>query len=250
MQASDSPTKIQVPFANSGTKHTIPIPSQIGITNGAASFTDGFPPLTFAPLTAGGIPPSGADFNGIFNAITAIQRWQSAGGVFKYDSAFSAAVGGYPKGCLLATATGDGFWISTADNNTTNPDGSSPEYWKLIPSWSDIISGIVSAKSISASGYIKFTSAFLDGFCVQWGNGIIPAFSPPLLVNFPAPDGDGFNTACYGVLAQRLDTGSTGPSSPGEIAYIITSSPTTSSFEIDNDPGTHDIPFYWMAIGK
>src|SRR5574340_119594 len=98
MLASNIPSKIQLPFASSGTKNTIPVPSQIGITPGAASYTDGFPPLTFTALTAGGIPPDGADVNGVLNAITAIKQWQSAGGHFKYDSAFSTAIGGYPAG--------------------------------------------------------------------------------------------------------------------------------------------------------
>jgi hypothetical protein len=122
MQSSNQPTRIPVPFANSGTKNTIPVPSQIGVTPGAASFTDGFPPLTFTPLVAGGVPPAGADFNGIFNAITKIQQWQSAGGFFKYDSAFSTSIGGYPKGAILINTTHDGLWINQVENNTTNPD--------------------------------------------------------------------------------------------------------------------------------
>lgn len=122
MQASNIPSKVPLPFANSGTKNTIPTASQIGITAGAASLTDGFPPLTFTPLASGGVPPAGADFNGILNLITAIQQWQSAGGNFKWDSAFSTSVGGYPKGAVLVNSTNDGMWFNLADNNTTNPD--------------------------------------------------------------------------------------------------------------------------------
>lgn len=122
MQASNIPSKVPLPFANSGTKNTIPTASQIGITPGAASLTDGFPPLTFTPLASGGVPPAGADFNGILNLITAVQQWQSAGGNFKYDSAFSTSVGGYPKGAVLVNSTNDGMWFNLADNNTTNPD--------------------------------------------------------------------------------------------------------------------------------
>jgi hypothetical protein len=122
MQASNIPSKVPLPFANSGTKNVIPTASQIGITPGAASLTDGFPPLTMTPIVAGGVPPAGADFNGIFNLITAIQQWQSAGGNFTYDPTFSSAVGGYPKGAVITNATYSGAWLSTADNNTTNPD--------------------------------------------------------------------------------------------------------------------------------
>ena len=64
MQSSSAPSKLTMPFANSGSKNTVPVPSQIGITAGAASYTDGFPPLTMTPVAAGGVPPSGLDMNG------------------------------------------------------------------------------------------------------------------------------------------------------------------------------------------
>lgn len=122
MQASNAPSKSAVPFAESGTKNTIPVESQIGVTPGAASFTDGFPPLTMTPLAAGGVPPQGADFNGILNFLSDASRWTQAGGGYTYDAAFAAAVGGYPKGALLARADGAGYWLSTVNNNTTDPD--------------------------------------------------------------------------------------------------------------------------------
>lgn len=122
MQASNAPSKIVLPWANSGTKNTIPVPSQISVTPGAASFTDGFPPLTFTAPSAGGVPPFGADFNGIFNAITAILRWQSGGGMFQYDATWSSDNSGYPKGAILLKANESGFWVNTTDNNTTDPD--------------------------------------------------------------------------------------------------------------------------------
>ena len=122
MQSTNVPAKVPLPFASSGTKNVIPTASQVGVTPGAASLTDGFPPLTFTPLSAGGVPPSGSDFNGIFNLITAIQQWQSAGGFFPFDSAFATSIGGYPQGALLAKVSGPGFWLCTANSNSANPD--------------------------------------------------------------------------------------------------------------------------------
>jgi len=122
MLASAIPSKVPLPFANSGTKNTIPTASQIGITPGAASLTDGFPPLTLTPVASGGLPPFGADFNGIFNLITAVQQWQSAGGSFAFDSVFSTAIGGYPQGAILLGSDKQTCWLNLADNNTTNPD--------------------------------------------------------------------------------------------------------------------------------
>jgi hypothetical protein len=122
MQASNAPTKSAVPFANSGTKNTIPVASQIGVTPGLASFTDGFPPLTMTPIAAGGVPPYGADFNGILNFLSAAARWGQAGASYPYDAAFSTAIGGYPKGAMLTRSSGNGYWLNLAENNTANPD--------------------------------------------------------------------------------------------------------------------------------
>ncbi len=82
MLAADIPTKFNIPFAdNAGGAFIRPIPeaSQIGIEAGAASLNDGFPPDTFTPVSAGGTPPFGRDFNGLLNQITAWNRWQNAG---------------------------------------------------------------------------------------------------------------------------------------------------------------------------
>lgn len=132
MLASSIPSKFNIPFANSAGPsyiRTIPQASQIGITPGAASLTDGFPPLNFVDVAAGGVPPFGQDFNGLLNQITKIQQWQNAGGIFKYDSAFSTAIGGYPAGCVLMSTDNKTRWLNLADNNTTDPDGGSPANW-------------------------------------------------------------------------------------------------------------------------
>jgi hypothetical protein len=124
MQLSNAPSKLVLPFANSGAKNTIPAASQIGITAGAASLTDGFPPLTRTPIAAGGVPPSGLDMNGILNAVSAITRWANAGAGYVYDATFAADsnVGGYPKGARVLRTDGLGYWINTTDNNTTDPE--------------------------------------------------------------------------------------------------------------------------------
>jgi hypothetical protein len=126
MQVSQIPVKFPIPWANSASSgyiRSVPVASQIGIQAGAASLTDGFPPLTFIQETAGGVPPFGQDTNGILNQITAWIQWQNAGALVSYDSAFSTAIGGYPKGAILVSAASpDAWWVSTADNNTSDPD--------------------------------------------------------------------------------------------------------------------------------
>lgn len=124
MKASDIPTKIVLPFAGlvaAPFVRNIPLVSQIGIEDGAASFQTGFPPDTFTPVSAGGTPPFGEDFNGLARQITAWSRWQAAGGVVFWDAAFSAAVGGYPAGSIVAAQTLGQFWFCVVDDNVTDP---------------------------------------------------------------------------------------------------------------------------------
>lgn len=124
MQASNIPDKFQVPFGNSAAADDIqyPIPLTAGATR--ASLTLGFPPANFTPVAAGGTPPFGADENGILYWTTAWLQWVQAGGApAVYDATFQSQIGGYPKGAYVLSGTTTGlFWISTTDNNTTNPD--------------------------------------------------------------------------------------------------------------------------------
>lgn len=124
MLASQTPTLVPLPFAANGAKNVIPEASQISVDPGAASLNDGFPPVTFIPIAAGGIAPDGSDVNGIFNLISSSTRWSHAGGAYTYNAAFATDpnVGGYPQGAQLTRADYTGFWINTTDNNQTNPD--------------------------------------------------------------------------------------------------------------------------------
>ena len=148
MQLSNSPVKLVLPFASSGNKNSIPVNSQIGITPGAASLADGFPPLTMTPVAAGGVPPSGLDMNGILYELSAIVRWANAGGGYAYDSEFATSdnVGGYPKGARIMRSDGLGYWFNTVDNNETDPDSEAASGW--VP---DFTSGAASIAMASAN---------------------------------------------------------------------------------------------------
>lgn len=128
MKSSDIPSKFQIPFANAaggGYIRNVPTASQIGIQNGAASLTDGFPPLNFLPVGSGGVPPFGQDMNGILKQATAWNRWQATGSFPPYDPAWqtSAGVNGYPSGACVASLLQQGLiWLSIVEDNITNPD--------------------------------------------------------------------------------------------------------------------------------
>jgi hypothetical protein len=133
LNLASPPTKFPIPWGNSaGVPYirAIPVPSQIGITNCAASLTDGFPPLTFQPVAGGGCAPFGQDFNGIFNQITLWSRWYNAGGTVIYDSSFVTSISGYPRGAILSQSGQTGcFWIATTDAVINNPDPSGAAGW-------------------------------------------------------------------------------------------------------------------------
>jgi hypothetical protein len=133
MLVASIPAKFGIPWAaNAGGAYirAIPQASQIGITAGAASLNDGWVPLNFTQIGAGGVPPFGQDFNGILNQITAWNQWQAAGGPVGFDATFAGASGinGYPKGAVIAQGgNGTGFvlgkyWLNSIDGNTANPD--------------------------------------------------------------------------------------------------------------------------------
>jgi microcystin-dependent protein len=115
--------KFPVPFGNSATGTYIRTVPETTADPVAASLQLGWPPATGTPVGAGGTPPDIRDENGILFQISAWTRWANAGGPVFYDVAFSTAIGGYPKGALLNATAGAGiYWVSTVDDNTSDPD--------------------------------------------------------------------------------------------------------------------------------
>ena len=182
MQLSNIPDKLVSPFANAGGKSTIPVASQIGITAGAASLTDGFPPLTRTPIAAGGVPPSGLDMNGILYEMSAVIRWANAGGGYPYDGTFATDtnVGGYPKGARIMRSDGTGYWFNTAENNVTDPEGAGAAAAGWVP---DFTNGIAA---------VTMTGSSVTLTPVQYGKPIIVitgALTGNLNLIFPTIEG-------------------------------------------------------------
>lgn len=210
MQTSSLPKKLPVPFADSGSKQEIPVESQIGITGGRASYTDGFPPLTRTPLSAGGIPPFGTDFNGVLNEITAAVRWNNAGAGYPFDSDFSTTISGYPKGAVIPNSTNDGFWLNTTDANTTNPENATAALtgWVPVDSYgATTISGL-SASSVTLSTLQASKDIiYLSGTLTANINVVVPAWvkswsfvnncTGAFTVTVKTPSGTGIATSPY-----------------------------------------------------
>lgn len=112
-------TLISTPFANSGTKNTIP-------DSGAsapqlATMEAGFPTSTQTPINEGGIPPERADFNGLGYLTTSHLEFLNKGNWYEFDEAFAAKIGGYPINARLRLDNGD-IVQSTIPNNSNNPN--------------------------------------------------------------------------------------------------------------------------------
>jgi hypothetical protein len=135
VQFSQIPVPIPLAFASgAGAPYIrpVPVPSQQGVQNGAASYTDGFPPSTFIALAAGGAGPWGADVNGLLNQITAGLQWLQLGGAQPFSASFAASVGGYPQFSLVMADSGNNLWLSTVDNNSADPDIAGPGAWQPV----------------------------------------------------------------------------------------------------------------------
>jgi hypothetical protein len=133
----------------------IPVDSQIGINPGFASLNDGFPPLTMTPIAAGGVPPFGQDMNGILQQITQVQQWQQAGGGWQFDADFAPIIGGYAQGAVLYSKVVLGRqWISTVDNNVTDPDSASAANWMPPPGQPPVGTPVPSFSPVVPAGYV------------------------------------------------------------------------------------------------
>ncbi|MCK7175953.1 hypothetical protein L8P05_18695 [Enterobacter cloacae] len=134
MNLSDIPGRILKAFGVNGMKNTIPVDSSTTTdNNGVATFDKGFPPITMTPLSAGGIPPSGKDVNGVLYALSLKNQWADAGMGYTFNSSFASQVGGYPKGSTILSSSGMSKWLSLSDGNYNNPESSSPDASQWVP---------------------------------------------------------------------------------------------------------------------
>ncbi|EGZ4374762.1 phage tail protein [Salmonella enterica subsp. enterica serovar Lexington] len=130
MKLNDKPRQLAIPFASTGDKNNIPDKAtQQTKESGNAAYDSGFPPVTMTPISAGGIPPHGKDFNGLMHDITAAIRYVQAGGLYTYNAGFAGAIGGYAKDAILAGVATTAVWLNTIDDNLTDPEGTDSAGW-------------------------------------------------------------------------------------------------------------------------
>ena len=126
MNSSDLPNRIVKAFSVNGDRNTIAVDSSsTTINNGAATFDTGFPPITMQPISAGGLPPSGKDMNGLLYAVTLQQQWFNAGMTYPFNSTFATSISGYPRGSIIPSSTYTGQWLNLNEANSNSPESSS-----------------------------------------------------------------------------------------------------------------------------
>ena len=123
--ASADPTTITLPVPN-----TTPGPS----APNRASFDTAFPAICFQPITSGGKPPSGKDFNGVLYMLSQYALSMQAGqAILEYDATTQTEIGGYATNALLAKNGGFGFWLNFTPGNMTDPDTGGAGWSSLTP---------------------------------------------------------------------------------------------------------------------
>jgi len=163
------PTKIQRAIALNGTKNAIPILDP-ALGDGKACYDKGFGLLNFTPKTSGGIPPWGADMNGLLFEQSNVIKFLNSGGTFLYDATFQTAISGYPIGAVLRKANLSGLWICTADANMTNPDTGGAGWAQISPDWYADAGGTTSAYTAT---FVPTVGALTEGLTVVIDTGAV-----------------------------------------------------------------------------
>jgi hypothetical protein len=149
MPVLSMPGVITVPWAtgggaNQGYVNLIPTTSDAPM----ASMADGFALQTMLSLQNGGVPPLGADMNGILQLITQHLAWINAGNPYPWSSLVVSTFGGYNLGAVVLLTSGV-LVQSTVANNSVNPNIS-------MVGWQNVVGG-------GGSGCTRTTLNFTSG---------------------------------------------------------------------------------------
>lgn len=204
---------VQIPFCNTGNKNAIQLTQQAGQDPEDATYQDGFPPVTMLNEDAGGLPPKGLDFNGIFYELSSPIAHYCRGDRIQFDADYAAAIGGYAKGWVVASNDYQKDYISLVDNNLADPNGTNTT-WAVyagqgsVPTATSTTTGTVKLVNSLASTATDAALTAAQGKVLSDILDII-AYSPiPYFGNsapsgFLAMDGQAITSAQYPKLFSR-----------------------------------------------
>lgn len=164
-----------VPFGINGSRLDIDSTQVSGSNN--ASYPSGFPDITMLDESAGGVPPKGQNFNQILYELANGLRWNNAGRLYNYDASWSSSNSGYPKGALVLGSDNQTIYMSSVDDNTTDPNSSSSSGWinkstQYLKS-SDYLSEFGQSITAGAGSNSGLTSVTASATITPASNGII-----------------------------------------------------------------------------
>lgn len=187
MKKSDTTARFPQAFATQADSSIVAYPlPDTKQASGRVSLLNGFPLENFTALSAGGVPPSGADFNGLFRTLTEAIRANEAGQIRAFNADYAQQIGGYPQSALVCDPnTPTRLLLSTQDDNKTNPANDTSGAWMSITdSISTLQDGLAaekqareSADNTLISGTAGLTSGDLQGIGLHTnGNTNRPAY--------------------------------------------------------------------------
>jgi len=145
-----NPIFIPAPFAVNGIKNAIEKARQTGQDPQDATWLTGWEAITFTPIEAGGKPPKGQDFNGIFYALSDNAVYGQNGNRYKFSQNVITNYGGYNKDAIVQSDDGTREFISLIDLNTSNPNNGTGANWAIYAG-----SGSVPAATSTTAGVTK-----------------------------------------------------------------------------------------------
>lgn len=198
MALVNQPPILASSFAVNGDKNTIPATNSG--TEGLASLSLGFPPITQQPVSQGGIPPQRADFNGIFNLITNFLMFIQNGSIFAYSSSLDYQ----PPAIVYGN---NALYRCVATNGANTSAGVQPlsntTYWKpLIPVGDITISGNVITITNETGAQIQYTIDTINNPPAQSDNSNKIVTSAWVKAYAPSKTGSGAS-GTWGITANK-----------------------------------------------
>lgn len=120
-----------IPFAMNGEKNILQVYRQPKQDEEDATLSEGFPKITMIPESSGGKAPKGLDMNGALYQVSVDTVHRQKGKQIQYDATYAKNIGGYSKGAILQSTDLTKSYISTVDNNLTDPDSSASSGWNV-----------------------------------------------------------------------------------------------------------------------
>lgn len=236
------PKFIKTAFAKIGLRNNIP--ESTNNTTGAAGYNYGFGEINMLPEGAGGIPPDGKDFNGVFYDLSAAIQYAQSGVAFPFNQDFATAIGGYEVGAIVSDDSNKSLmWVNVTASNVSFPAGwtsfaikdptESLRGMPLVATQAELEGGLdgskmVTAKKIRYGFSVSFSNighialpTWLGGLIIQWGGGIVvpasnvalnvtlsTAWSVKMLAGLAGTNGTSSDVGVFGVK-QLNDTSKT-----------------------------------------